>query len=308
MSIALLICAKQVEAQTNVYHPFPDTSAKWNEMYWSLYSGTPPCDITCPNIVFLAGDTIISTLHYKKLLSSGYCYCGGPPTCCYYYNTYQGAIRQDTIHKKVYYRTNSSTSVDTLLYTFNLYVGDTLPPSYINPFHTNYVSSIDSILIGTSYRKRYHISIIGSTSLSGDSNYVSLIEGIGSTFGLTYPITGPPFENGYNLYCFSQNNITLYPNTTDSCYLTLGIKEQKESALTFNIYPNPTQGMLNVKLGMLNENTNLQVTDMLGNTVKQFIIHNTPFQISIADLSEGVYTISISSKEGVVNKKFVIVK
>ncbi|MHB8261482.1 MAG: T9SS type A sorting domain-containing protein [Bacteroidia bacterium] len=54
-------------------------------------------------------------------------------------------------------------------------------------------------------------------------------------------------------------------------------------------------------------------TDMLGNTVKQFIIYNDPegappFQISTADLSEGVYIISISSNEGVMNKRVVIVK
>ncbi|MHB8260756.1 MAG: T9SS type A sorting domain-containing protein [Bacteroidia bacterium] len=78
---------------------------------------------------------------------------------------------------------------------------------------------------------------------------------------------------------------------------------------TISIYPNPAKEMLNVELGIINENTTLQITDMLGNTVKQFSIHNSPFQISVADLSEGVYTLQISTSSNLqINKKVVIVR
>ncbi|HEX7413365.1 MAG TPA: hypothetical protein VF411_04905, partial [Bacteroidia bacterium] len=260
--LTFLFVFKIGQGQTNVYHPFPDSNAVWNETSWYYNNGLPP-PIYNPNIVFLAGDTVISTIHYKKLLSSGYRYATVTSnSCCVYYNAYAGAIRQDTIHKKVYYRNYSSTSVDTLLYDFNLNVGDTLPKSYINNYLivSNFVSSIDSILIGTSYRKQYHISVRGG----GNSNYVSLIEGIGSTFGLTYPLY-PPLENGYNLNCFSQNNVTLYPNSSGSCSLALGIKEQKESAFTFSIYPNPSSGNISIT-GNINIDE-LKVSDMLGQLV-----------------------------------------
>ena len=74
------------------------------------------------------------------------------------------------------------------------------------------------------------------------------------------------------------------------------------------IYPNPTKGMLNVELRMFNENTNLQITDILGNTVKQIKVQNSQFTTDISDLNEGVYNVSIISNEGVVNKRVVIVR
>ncbi|MHB8259016.1 MAG: T9SS type A sorting domain-containing protein [Bacteroidia bacterium] len=47
---------------------------------------------------------------------------------------------------------------------------------------------------------------------------------------------------------------------------------------------------------------------MLGSVHSTSIIQHSPFQISVANLSEGVYTISISSNNGVVNKRLVIVR
>lgn len=158
------------------------------------------------------------------MLRSGYCYYLSD-TGLYTNNSYQGAIRQDTVQKKIYYCVGTSPN-ETILYDFNLHLGDTLHNSYNNGSDSNYVSSIDSILIGTTFRKQYHIST--GHMAGNDTNYVQLIEGIGSTYGLAFPIT-PPFEWGSKLNCFSQNNVTIYPNTTGICYLRLGIKEQKES-------------------------------------------------------------------------------
>ncbi|MHB8402461.1 MAG: T9SS type A sorting domain-containing protein, partial [Bacteroidia bacterium] len=75
-----------------------------------------------------------------------------------------------------------------------------------------------------------------------------------------------------------------------------------------SIYPNPAKEMLNVELGIINSTTTLQITDMLGNTHSTFKIQHSPFQISVADLSEGIYNVTISSNEGVVNKRVVIVR
>ncbi|MHB8260956.1 MAG: T9SS type A sorting domain-containing protein [Bacteroidia bacterium] len=74
------------------------------------------------------------------------------------------------------------------------------------------------------------------------------------------------------------------------------------------MYPNPANTIINVKLGMLNENTTLQITDMLGNTVKQLIIHNSSLIIDVADLSEGVYQLIIHNSSLITTKKVVIVR
>jgi type IX secretion system substrate protein len=90
----------------------------------------------------------------------------------------------------------------------------------------------------------------------------------------------------------------------------LGIKQFMGNSAQVTVYPNPAKGMLNVELRMLNgiQNTNLQVTDMLGNTVKQFVILNSEFTIDVSDLNEGVYNISVTSNEGTINKRIVLVK
>ncbi len=300
----LLFVFKTGYGQSNVYHPFPDTSAKWNQMYWYDYTGSPPCQVTSPNIIFLAGDTIISSLHYKKLLGSGYEYCQLPSDdCCVHYNTYAGAIRQDSVHKKVYYCAVSTTT-DRLLYDFNLNIGDTLPTSYNNCCDSNYVSSIDSILIGTTYRKQYHIS---TGILAGNStNYVQLIEGIGSTLGLAYQIT-PGFESGSNLNCFIQNNVTVYTNPQQQgvgCDLSIGIKIINRQ-LTFNISPNPSSGNISIA-GNIKNIDELKVTDMLGQLVYEAKPNTINTTLTLPDT--GVYFITLTSGTETSTKKVIVSK
>lgn len=290
------------KAQTNVYHPFPDTIAVWNETSWFVNNVTLTYYNT-PTVYFLAGDTVISTLHYKKILSSGYTISSNYPfpTSGYFNNQYAGAIRQDSIHKKIYF-CKPSTTIDTLLYDFNLYVGDTLPTSYINYHGSNYVSSIDSILIGNGYRKQYHITAIGSSCLCA-SNYDSLIEGIGSTMGLLYPIIIPS-EAGSYLNCFSQNNTVMYVNPNQSCDSTLGIQIHNKQ-LTFQIYPNPASNSFQVSLPGNNIETSISVYDMLGNKIKQSIIYTAQSIIDIAECNSGVYILELSNSKGKCVKQLI---
>jgi len=306
-----LIAFLNNNAQTNVYYPFPDTNVAWNQYSWFVNNNTSTY-YTTNEIYFLAGDTIISSFHYKKILNSGYNSSSTYPfDTSYFSNIYVGAIRQDSIHKKVYYRTNSSTSVDTLLYNFNLSVGDTLPSSYINNYNLrNYVSAIDSILVGTSYRKQYHISI-NSPFYAPSSNYVQLIEGIGSTFGLI-PVGGiiPPSEFGGTLNCFSQNNRVIYVNHSGGggsggCDSTLSIN-QFENNNQVNIYPNPTSNNFIIETTYTDKQT-LQLFDVNGKLVLTQTI-NGKTNIDASNLAEGVYNLSLINAIGVVNKRLVIVR
>ncbi|HEX7412433.1 MAG TPA: choice-of-anchor tandem repeat GloVer-containing protein [Bacteroidia bacterium] len=88
---------------------------------------------------------------------------------------------------------------------------------------------------------------------------------------------------------------------------TTGITKMASSN-EVSIYPNPASSSLQVTLSGNIQNTTLQITDMLGNTVKQSILYNPTSIINIADLAEGIYNISISSNEGVVNKRVVIAR
>ncbi|MGP8214038.1 MAG: hypothetical protein ACLQQ4_00605 [Bacteroidia bacterium] len=168
-------------AQVNVYHPFPDSNAYWKENSGS--SAIPPGYCDCYGYK-LSGDTVINGIVYHKLYSVGGIYssnaslCGVEGTVSHYSNFY-GALREDSAKHIYLCCTTGLGAKDSLLYDFNLKVGDTLK-QYNSNATINYVSSIDSILIDGNYRKQF---IIGG-------GYNSIIEGIGSMQGLVEPM-GP---------------------------------------------------------------------------------------------------------------------
>jgi sugar lactone lactonase YvrE len=81
---------------------------------------------------------------------------------------------------------------------------------------------------------------------------------------------------------------------------TQDINQYTESN-NINVYPNPANTIINIKLRIQDESTSLYLTDILGNTVKQYLISNLEFSIDVADLSSGVYF--IKTTQG--TKKFI---
>src|SRR5204863_2804445 len=123
---------------------------------------------------------------------------------------YRGAIRQDTMNRKVFFVSPSNTT-EQLLYDFNMQVGDTVK-GYIETFTSpsDTVKSIDSVLVGNSYRKRWTIN-------TGFLWEVRFIEGIGSIHGLIEFSWGNTYYAPvYFFGCFAQNGQTLYNYSTFS--------------------------------------------------------------------------------------------
>jgi hypothetical protein len=195
------------QAQTNVYHPFPDSTAVWIGTNWSG-GGTGMLNYDDYNL-YISGDTTIGSFIYHKLYRNGATSCWPcPPSYNYYYGQYAGAFRQDIPNKKVYLYQYGN---DTLAYDFNLNVGDTLATTCLTYFHPNhYVQSIDSVFVGSQYRKRFWI----------DGCTYALIEGVGSMFG-AFDYIVCPFEGGADLWCMRiDNQIAWTYSTGSNCGLT----------------------------------------------------------------------------------------
>ena len=96
---------------------------------------------------------------------------------------------------------------------------------------------------------------------------------------------------------------------------SMSIKQNVNSNEQITVYPNPASNSLQVLFSGNGTNTEIIITDMLGNTVKQMPVtlslskgNTQHITLNIADLGEGVYNISITNKEGVANKRVVIVR
>jgi hypothetical protein len=262
----------------------------------------------------ITGDTAISGVFFHKLMQTWVTYnnylgMGGwcTSTVSGGGTGYYGALRNDSVNKKVYFAFDGLSN-DTLLYDFNLSVGDTLPVSYINdtihgsPNIFNWVSAIDSISIGGIYHKQFWIS---ADTAMWQTNYVSIIEGVGSTFGVFAKLI-PPFEAGSTLICLVENGLLAYPDGSGvPCDpLTVGINKDP-NVNSFEVYPNPVNGKFQI-ISMGIQQYNIIITDVYGNEIYRNTIVNNTKEIDLSNYSNGIYFVHLrDSNEGQIVKKII---
>lgn len=282
------------KAQTTIYHPFPDSSAVWNNyFYWSNSDG-----LTLENdyySIIISGDTIINNQSYHKLFIPyvrNYLH-GSSQTIL---SGYKGCIRQDKV-KKLVFIVPPTKNTEEILYDFSLHVGDTLK-SFIDPVSgfSNIVISTDSIIIGGSFRKVWLI----------DENYdIRIIEGMGSTYGLLQRTPGHSNDvlNSFTT-CFQQNGQSLYTLSPFDCNLiTTQILYDKLSN-QIKVYPNPSFGNITVEFDNI-DCYNIQLIDLLGNCILNNYVVNQK-KINLADIRQGIFILRIIDKTNtIINKKII---
>lgn len=303
-----IICLWQlnsVEAQTNVYHPFPSDSATWNVGNLDIWFGW------CYKYSYsFTGDTIVNNTSYHKIWKQGqeFLVVHPPGSPDWYYTCsnqvignfsyYVGAIREDISQKKIYFlQPNDST--ETLLYDFTLNVGDTIK-GYFGDYHL-VILSLDSTLVGTQYRKTWNID-----PSSGWGGTPHIVEGVGCLYGL---LEAPyAFEkSSIALECFSVNNQSLYPtyNATEGCNLLTSIKDKNEIKNMLSIFPNPSNGKFEIIVNNQKINT-IEISDILGNLILKSEINKESALIDLSDKLNGVYLARITNSIGnIVVKKIV---
>lgn len=308
-----------VQAQNNF--PTPSDNPFWLESHslkWACSTqGTYGlCDgyiCRCDRPVYYKSDTIINGNTYNRLYTRGICsgdYYSPAPAGCpqyFYYNEPEwllATIRQDTSNNIVYIR-DDNQNTDVVLYDFNLQVGQVYPNTYNNnSTDTLVVVSEDSIMIGNSYARKWELGIKSNDSIAWPG-YVSIIEGVGSTFGIVSPLA-LPFENNHWLSCYSLDDIVLYPDSTAYCDKSIGIKSMDQEKLTFSLYPNPTKNYLNISINnMYPVKGELKVINVNGTEVFRSIVEEELTQIDIGFLCKGVYFIQFSNENHMLSKMFM---
>lgn len=301
-AVCFILIFFAAKAQTNVYHPFPDSSANWNFTVQNVCWGVVGNSLYQHQMSFVFGpDTVINQTAYHSLYIPAYIvnagpHCYNPPAGNYILpGKYAGAIRNDHAARKTYI-IPEQTSVEQLLYDFNWQVGDTITGYLDHPFSVfeDTVISVDSVLVGSTYRKRWYI----------DPWYqVYLIEGIGSTYGILNPLpAGLTDHDGYILDCFSQNNVPLYPSGTTGCQVLTHVNEVTTEPGDLTVYPNPTRQHLFLQLPAKYRSvaTEIEVIGLDGKSAfhsMEISDQASTISLNLSALPQGIYLIKVRVDE-----------
>jgi len=303
----LMLFSATLSAQ--YYNHFPDFNAIWR-VYREPY---PP--VLGQSYFYqytIKHDTLIAGNRYKIIYCTGKKEDGSG-----YFEGYTGFLRDDTVAKKVYLRFYNSNS-DSLLYDFSLNIGDTLRHMLNVPNHYGhllYVDSIDSILLGNKYYKRF---ILGAIDPFGNPSVLEppyIIEGIGSTFGFIEPMDELYMDaTRYTLQCFSLNDTTVFPLfSPDPCELIMGIEKPENSGPVITIAPNPfsNEATINYSLTKSEQVTisiydiNRRLITVLENDYKTPGTYNLIYQ-NTKNL-HGVYFLQLKTNKNILNCKMIVI-
>lgn len=287
------------KAQTNVYHPFPDSNAVWNVFtaeYCNMGFDSWKKSYSCT----FAGDTLINDTIYNKLVVPaivreaifGQCNATGTWVETGYY---VGAIRQNIPDRKVFY-VPTGEATEQLLYDFNLQLGDTVRGFLEDAFTANdTVIAIDSVLVGNDYRKRWYINSIYQ---------IYLIEGIGSASGLLEPSPGMATDFHLASICFIQDGVVLYSDLTTACELITDVGNY-EPQTQFTLFPNPATSTLTIQLAAGSGQYAATILNAQGQLVKSSIFNIQRSVFDISSFSPGIYFLTLDNGEQTVSRKFV---
>lgn len=277
---------------TNAQINYLEDSTYWNEFGQIVLNNTPPAVDYYRNY-FILGDTLFNGYAYKKLYMKWV--VGGIYQSVWPYTT--GFLRQDG--KKIYM--NYYPNTDTLLYDYDLQLGQKLPKSFIVTNQTSYVSNIDSILVNGNYRR---IFTLDSTVMG----YDWIIEGAGHKWGLFTPIDHGWFDYTCAFSCFGKSNQVYVDSTFGQfCILNLGVDEHTVSGLFSIAFTN--NSALQILALPFEHFTNgiLTLYDINGAQIFNTQIISNQFQYHLhKPMQEGVYFARLNLDGKIFSKKIIL--
>ncbi|MGZ3864731.1 MAG: choice-of-anchor tandem repeat GloVer-containing protein [Bacteroidia bacterium] len=92
----------------------------------------------------------------------------------------------------------------------------------------------------------------------------------------------------------TSNKGTIF-KTCMSAPCAVGIEQHNEKANAFKIYPNPANNTLNIERVVFDKNDALEITDVLGNSIKRTSLVTEISVIDVSELNSGVYFVKIGN-------------
>jgi hypothetical protein len=209
---------------------------------------------------------------------SSYTYFGPPPIpkgCAgtFDFSEQAGFLRQDSM--KVFFRTLFN-STEYLVYNFDLSVGDSLPITTIYFQDDLIVHEVDSVLIGSTWRRRIYFNEGASW----------LIEGLGHNGGFLESIP-PMLECAHTFICLKLDTELVFQGNFEECEISTSIStlENKKWTLSKDITGN-YWNILGAK-----SSDHLLLFDLSGKEIPALIWVNNSWEINLSIYSNGLYTL-----------------
>lgn len=285
--------------EANAQINYLEDSTFWNEFGQIVLNNTPPAEDYYRHY-FILGDSLFNGFQYKKVYIT---YALGGPFLAIIPGGSpilpQFLLRQDG--KRIYI--NFGSIPDTLLYDYDLQLGQKLPKSYVVTNQTSYVSNIDSILVNGNYRR---IFTLDSTVMG----YGWILEGAGHHYGLLTPIDHGWFDYTCAFSCFGKSN-QVYVDSAFSqfCILNLDVVEQVASvSLSISFTNNSSLQILALPFEHFT-NGIFTLYDINGAQIFNTKIISNQFQYQLEKpLQKGVYLARLELDGKIFSKKIILME
>ncbi len=178
-----------------------------------------------------------------------------------------------------------NTNSDLLLASYNYNVGDSLRGVVFQDYLNDTIQKIDSILVNSSYHKRFYIDSINGPiitegighQLNVDSNSGEFLVQLGEGIGFAYMI-----------HCYGQNNTPYwdYQGNGGNCMINIGVNLNSED--TFQIYPIPAFDFINLQ-STYKKPFQYKIYNLNGLLIDK----GQAIKINISNLSSGLYILEV---------------
>jgi len=78
----------------------------------------------------------------------------------------------------------------------------------------------------------------------------------------------------------------------------------------FNIYPNPTTGIVNIEFANISEDIKVKLYNVLGEIVAEKIVvktdRKTTMKVDLSSFAKGIYFVELESEKSIVNRKLIL--
>jgi len=278
------------------YVPFPTEDAHWN-IYVEYGAHDSPPD-TLLLRYSLEGDTIINSYSYKQVIRE----TGDTVNPS---KEYVGALREDGM--KIYYQgldylgSEHINDNEILLYDFSKKVNDTIIHIDESPQFHSIIINIDSVLVGSGYRKRYEVN--SSTNYLHQTEY--WIEGIGSIInGLLGHVTAIPTccYHFWEHVCFKDQVVELVNPNFNSCYSEKRITNIEKPIFNHSqikVFPNPIEDIIHIDVLESSKVYLVNIYSSSGHLIYSEVHTSAEHQIDLElSLSAGFYILEVSDDNG----------